>query len=107
MGREARRAQARAERRQRRQRQQPVRARAQQAALSGGTAIESTRGRGSIFKPRWATDIINELRRVTWPARGEVGYLTVVVIIVSLAIGTFLGLADVGFGWFIERTILR
>ena len=85
MGREARRAQARAERRQRRQRQQPVRARAQQAALSGGTATESARGRGSIFKPRWATDIINELRRVTWPARGEVGYLTVVVIIVSLA----------------------
>jgi preprotein translocase SecE subunit len=107
MGREARRAQARAERRQRRQRQQPTRQRAQQAALSGGAAAETARGGGSLFKPRWATDIINELRRVTWPARGEVGYLTVVVIIVSLAIGAFLGLADVGFGWFIENTILN
>lgn len=106
MGREARRAQARAERRQRRQRQQPTRQRAQQAALSGG-ATEAARGGGSLLKPRWATDIINELRRVTWPARGEVGYLTVVVIIVSLAIGAFLGLADVGFGWFIEQTILN
>ena len=106
MGREARRAQARAERRQRRQRQQPTRQRAQQAALSGGTT-EAARGGGSLLKPRWATDIINELRRVTWPARGEVGYLTVVVIIVSLAIGAFLGLADVGFGWFIEQTILN
>ena len=107
MGREARRAQARAERRQRRQRQQPPRNRVQQAALSVGATTETARGGGSIFKPRWATDIISELRRVTWPSRGEVGYLTVVVIIVSLAIGTFLGLADVGFGWFIENTILQ
>ncbi len=106
MGRQARRAQARAERRQRRQQQQPVRRRAQQAALSGGTTAETARG-GSLLKPRWATDIISELRRVTWPSRGEVGYLTVVVIVVSLAIGTFLGLADVGFGWLIEQTILN
>ncbi len=107
MGREARRAQARAERRQRRQRQQSPRNRAQQAGLSGSQTPEAARGGGSIFKPRWATDIINELRRVTWPSRGEVGYLTVVVIIVSLVIGAFLGTADVGFGWFIENTILN
>ncbi len=108
MGREARRAQARAERRQRRQRQQSPRNRAQQAGLSGAQTPEAARGGGgSIFKPRWATDIINELRRVTWPSRGEVGYLTVVVIIVSLVIGAFLGTADVGFGWFIENTILN
>jgi preprotein translocase SecE subunit len=52
-------------------------------------------------------DIISELRKVTWPSRQEVGYLTTVVIIVSLIVGAILGTADLGFGWFVEQTILR
>jgi preprotein translocase subunit SecE len=60
-----------------------------------------------LLKPAWITDIINELRKVTWPSRQEVGYLTTVVIIVSLIVGAILGTADLGFGWFVEQTILR
>ena len=63
--------------------------------------------KGSLLKPRWAMDIISELRKVTWPTRREVMNLTVVVLVVSLLLGMLLGLADLGFGWFVEETILR
>ena len=63
--------------------------------------------KGSLLKPRWAMDIISELRKVTWPSRREVMNLTVVVLVVSLLLGMLLGLADLGFGWFVEETILR
>jgi len=52
-------------------------------------------------------DIISELRKVTWPSRREVMNLTVVVLVVSLLLGAVLGVADLGFGWFVEETILR
>ena len=65
------------------------------------------RTRGSILRPAWITDIISELRKVTWPSRQDVGYLSFVVIVVSLIIGAILGAADLGFGWFVEQTILR
>jgi preprotein translocase SecE subunit len=68
---------------------------------------EQHRQRGSFFRPAWITDIISELRKVTWPARQEVGYLSFVVIVVSLVVGAVLGIADLGFGWFVEQTILR
>ena len=44
---------------------------------------------------------------MTWPSRQEVGYLSFVVIVVSMIVGTVLGVADLGFGWFVEQTILR
>ena len=103
MGRASRRAQERAERRQRTQRQAPSR-----SALSApGGAVEDVRQRGSFFKPRWALDVISELRKVTWPSRQEVGHLTGVVVVVSVFVGAILGFADLGFSWFIEQTILR
>ena len=61
---------------------------------------------GRRFVPRWITDIVSELRKVTWPSRGEIGYLTVVVVIVSAIFGVILGAADLGFSWLIEN-ILR
>jgi preprotein translocase SecE subunit len=69
--------------------------------------VEHARTRGSFFRPAWVTDIISELRKVTWPSRQEVGYLSFVVIVVSLIIGMILGAADLAFGWFVEQTILR
>ena len=63
--------------------------------------------RGRRFVPRWIADIVSELRKVTWPNRQEVGYLTLVVVIVSLFFGAILGVADLGFGWIIENTVLR
>jgi len=108
MGREARRAQARAERRQRRQAKGGSRApRNPAAAATAPAQPEQVRTRGSILRPAWITDIISELRKVTWPSRHEVGYLSFVVIVVSLVIGAILGAADLAFGWFVEQTILR
>ena len=109
MGREARRAQARAERRQKRQaaRGGASATRTPTGVTSAPAQVDQARSRGSFFRPAWITDIISELRKVTWPSRQDVGYLTFVVIVVSFIIGAILGSADLAFGWFVEQTILR
>lgn len=103
MGRAARRQQERAERRQR---TQPA-----PRGISAGTAAPLPAGvaqrRGSLFKPRWVMDVLSELRKVTWPSRGETAHLTIVVIVVSLLFGVLLGGADLIFSWVVEQTILR
>ena len=104
MGREARRAQERSERRQKQRESSPGRSAA--PALTAPALPGDDRG-GSLLKPRWATDIISELRKVTWPTRRETANLTGVVIIVSLALGVLLGGADLFFGWVIQQTLLR
>ena len=108
MGRALRRQQERAQRRQQRQQQRA-------AATGGGgrgpsMSVSAPAGdarRGRRWVPRWIADIISELRRVTWPTRHEVGYLTLVVVIVSIFFGAILGVADLGFNWLIENTVLR
>jgi preprotein translocase subunit SecE len=55
------------------------------------------------LEPRFVADVISELRKVTWPSFAETRYLTVVVAIVAVLMGIFLGLLDLGFGWVIER----
>ncbi len=60
-----------------------------------------------ILQPRWAEDIMSELRKVVWPPRNETAYLAMVVIIVSLVIGLLLGSLDIVFSWIADRTILR
>jgi preprotein translocase subunit SecE len=52
-------------------------------------------------------DIISELRKVVWPSRPDTVHLTVVVIIVSVAMGIFLGGVDMGFAWLVEHILLR
>ncbi|RLT42782.1 MAG: preprotein translocase subunit SecE [Chloroflexi bacterium] len=76
-------------------------------ALTAPAVIGEDRSTGSLLKPRWALDIISELRKVTWPSRRETANLTGVVIIVSLALGVLLGGADLFFGWLIQNTLLR
>ena len=49
------------------------------------------------FNIRMIGEVAGELRRVTWPSREETVRLTVIVIAVSVAIGAFLGLVDLGF----------
>ena len=111
MGREQRRAQQRAERRQQRQQgtgRQKSSSRSAAPAMSTSSPSETARrGGGGLLRPRWAMDIISELKKVTWPSRREVMNLTVVVIVVSLLLGMLLGTADLGFGWLVEQTILR
>ena len=46
---------------------------------------------------RMVGDVVTELGRVTWPSREETMRLTLMVLMISAAIGVFLGLVDVGF----------
>ncbi|WP_165772572.1 preprotein translocase subunit SecE [Tepidiforma thermophila] len=55
------------------------------------------------LQPRFVADIIAELRKVTWPSFQETRYLTIVVAIVAVVMGLFLGAVDLLFGWIIER----
>jgi preprotein translocase subunit SecE len=76
-------------------------------AGSAGTA-KGAAGRGGFlnWRPRFAMDVINELRKVVWPTRDDVIYLTIVVVLVTLILGAVLGAIDIGFGWLIEKTLL-
>ena len=65
------------------------------------------RGFLAFLRPRWLEDIISELRKVTWPTRQDTVNLTMVVIVVSVAVGLALGGIDLLFNWFIEKTLLR
>ncbi len=40
-------------------------------------------------------DIVSEMKKVTWPTRAETIRLTIVVIVISLIIGLYLGIIDV------------
>ena len=55
------------------------------------------------LQPRFAADVIAELRKVTWPTGSETRYLTLVVAIVAVSMGIFLGTIDLAFGWVVER----
>ena len=57
--------------------------------------------------PGWLDDIWSELKKVTWPTRQETAYLTMVVVIVSLAVGALLGGVDIFFSWLIDQLLLE
>jgi len=59
---------------------------------------------GSRF--RFIGDIITELKKVVWLSRREIVYLSVLVLIVSVAAGAFLGLFDYGFAALVENLFL-
>ncbi|MFA6081355.1 MAG: preprotein translocase subunit SecE [Patescibacteria group bacterium] len=48
-----------------------------------------------IVKANFATDIIDELKKVSWPTKAETIRLTTIVIIVSLIIGLYVGIIDI------------
>ena len=54
------------------------------------------------FSFRMVGDVASELRRVTWPSREETMRLTLMVLMISAAIGVFLGLVDMGFARFFD-----
>jgi len=51
-------------------------------------------------------DIIGELRKVTWPSRRDTVRLTIMVIIVCVAVGLFLGALDYGFSELVAKLLL-
>ena len=48
--------------------------------------------RFSIF--RFFAEVIGELRKVSWPSRQEATRLTILVLVLSITIGIFLGIVD-------------
>ncbi|MFC1925984.1 preprotein translocase subunit SecE [Chloroflexota bacterium] len=52
-------------------------------------------------------DIISELRRVVWPTREEAIRLTIMVLIVCIIVGVFLGVIDYGFTKLVTGAFLR
>lgn len=85
----------------------PARAIPRAAAGSAGGAARGGRAGPLGWRPRFVMDIISELRKVVWPTRQDTVYLTVVVVVVTLILGAVLGAIDIGFGWFIEQTLLK
>lgn len=57
---------------------------------------------GRFVNFRFFGEVIGELRRVTWPTMNETFRLTLMVIAVSAAIGVFLGVADLIYGWIFD-----
>lgn len=48
-----------------------------------------------VFKSSFASGIVEELKKVTWPTREQTLRLTVIVIGISLIIGVYIGIIDV------------
>jgi preprotein translocase SecE subunit len=51
-------------------------------------------------------EIVNELRKVVWLSRREAAYLTVLVLVVSIAAGIVLGALDYGFSGLVDKVFL-
>ncbi|MBI5126840.1 preprotein translocase subunit SecE [Candidatus Roizmanbacteria bacterium] len=45
--------------------------------------------------PNFATDVVDELKKVSWPTRKQTTRLTMVVLGVSLIIGLYVGIIDI------------
>lgn len=52
-----------------------------------------------------AKDLVAELQRVDWPNREKVLSSTATVIFISLFVGLFLWLADLGLTWVMQRVL--
>lgn len=49
----------------------------------------------AAIQPKFGADIIDELKKVTWPTRQETIRLTLIVIVISLIIGLYIGIIDI------------
>jgi preprotein translocase SecE subunit len=70
------------------------------------TAREAVRGGNPFWRPRFLMDVISELRKVVWPKREDVINLTIVIVIVTIAVGAVLGGIDFLFGWLVDEYLL-
>lgn len=68
------------------------------------TQHTATKRIGSRF--RFIGETIAELRKVVWLSRREAAYLSVLVLIVSVAAGLILGAIDYGFTDLVEKVFL-
>ncbi len=70
-------------------------------------APREAKGGRRLSAPGPIAEVVSELRKVTWPSREDTINLTVVVLIVSLIVGAFLGGVDIFFNWLIENTLFK
>ncbi len=52
---------------------------------------------------RFIGEIIAELKKVVWLSRREAAYLTLLVLLVTIAVGLILGAFDYGFTHLVEK----
>jgi preprotein translocase subunit SecE len=67
-------------------------------------AAAATKAKRSRFK--FVGEIVAELKKVVWPPRQQIIYLTIVVVIVTIILGAVLGTIDWGFSHLIHDVIL-
>ncbi|NLO23381.1 MAG: preprotein translocase subunit SecE [Fibrobacter sp.] len=56
---------------------------------------------------QYIKEVIQELKKVTWPTWEELKGSTMVVIIFSLIMGSYIAGLDFGLSWLVERFIGR
>ena len=66
-------------------------------------ASGQSRARGGLFK--FVGEVISELKKVTWPTREEATRLTLLVLAVSVSVGTALWIIDSIFTQLFEQFI--
>lgn len=54
---------------------------------------------------KFVRDVRSEIRKVVWPTRQTATNLTILVVVVSIVVGTVLGLVDLAFKSLIERLL--
>jgi preprotein translocase SecE subunit len=54
----------------------------------------------------FVSETVSEMKKVTWLSRREVAYLTLLVLVVSIAAGVILGGIDFGFTQLIQKVFL-
>jgi preprotein translocase subunit SecE len=52
---------------------------------------------------RFLEESWSELKKVTWPTREQVRNLTVLVFVISAAVGAYIAVFDVAFEWLVGR----
>jgi len=60
--------------------------------------------RKKLSSPRFGQEVIEELKRVSWPSRAQTIRLTAVVILISLTIGLYIGIIDLLLAKLLEIT---
>ena len=82
-------------------------ARPRRAVPPPPTPARAARGRlYRLTHPRIVFEIIDELRKVTWPSRAETRSLSIVVLIVAISVGILLGTADFAFSRIMENILI-
>ena len=67
------------------------------------------RERGRLYRlthPRFISEVIEELRKVTWPSQAETRNLTTVVVIVAAAAAVYLAAVDIAFNRLLENVLV-